>query len=218
MRFLKKFKLFTESAAVPATTGNAPEPPGDSTDNINAAKPDDELVKKNDDVNKESLKMIQDNLTYYKQKKQKMDGIFNNKKIVDDVALNQALQKDVYNNEKDGKKRNPYLVSYESVWRLKREVDKISTAIDTDNGRKNDVQQQVNNLNDRINSINDATEKQKVTDQVTKSNSYLQTLTQTITANKKELSLSDKNYQKKRVDFDTLIKKETQKIQTLSKK
>ena len=208
MRFLKNYKIFTEAVA-------APDP--NASPEIKTAAPDDDLSKKNDVVNKEALKTIQDNLNYYKQKRQSMDYIFGNKKM-DDNAINIQLQKKVYDNEKDSKKRNPYLVSYESIWRLKRGVDKISLAIDTDNGRKNDVQKQINDLNDRLNSIQDDVEMTNIKTQISKSQDYMNTLNQTINSNKKELAQSDKNYQKKKAYFDTSIKTELQKIQSLSKK
>jgi division protein CdvB (Snf7/Vps24/ESCRT-III family) len=54
------------------------------------------------------------------------------------------LQKNIYKNERDMKKRNRYLKELESVYTLKRKADKISLQIETDMERVDEINKQIN--------------------------------------------------------------------------
>ena len=110
MKFLKGFKLFLEADDV-----EIQETPGA-----------DELVKDNEKTNKESLNMIQKDIAYYKSKKDVMKKIFDDSER-QDSEINNDLQKNVYANQRDVKKRNRYLKELESVYTLKRTADRLST-------------------------------------------------------------------------------------------
>lgn len=201
MKFLKHYKLFLEAE--------------DPIVNTSAVDPD--LPLQNDKVNSESLQQIQKNLSEYKQKRQVLDDIFKSN-LTDDVKLNNDIQNKVYGNEKDVKKRNTYLQSYEALLKLKRMVDKISSSIETDTSRKFDITKQLNDLSDRLSSASTDVDKTSITSQINKSKEYIETLNQTILSNKKELVLADKNYQKKKKDLDSQMKIEEDKIKKLLSK
>lgn len=177
----------------------------------------DQIIDDNEKVNKESLDDISKELAFFKTKKVVMEDIFKDTEK-QDIQIDNELQSKVYNNQKDVKKRNKYLKELESVYRLRRNADKIKLQIEVDNGRKEDIQKQLNDLSDRFNQIDDVTQKSKISERIEKSRSYLNTLNQTINTNKSEYSKIDKNYDTKRKSFESMMKQEEQKIKSLSQK
>ena len=203
MKFLKHFRLFLEADEVDV---NIEETPGS-----------DELVSDNEKTNQDALNSIQKDIAYYRSKKEVMENIFKdvNKQ---DSQINDELQKNIYKNERDMKKRNRYLKELESVYTLKRKADKISLQIETDMERVDEINKQINDLKDRFNQLDDSVQKSKVSDRIEKSRDYLKKLNQTLLTNKSEYSKIDKNYQKKRDDFESMMRAEEQKIKNLSQK
>jgi predicted nucleic acid-binding Zn-ribbon protein len=203
MKFLKHFRLFLEADEVDV---NIEETPGS-----------DELVNDNEKTNQDALNSIQKDIAYYRSKKEVMGNIFKdvNKQ---DSQINDELQKNIYKNERDMKKRNRYLKELESVYTLKRKADKISLQIETDMERVDEINKQINDLKDRFNQLDDSVQKSKVSDRIEKSRDYLKKLNQTLLTNKSEYSKIDKNYQKKRDDFESMMRAEEQKIKNLSQK
>jgi uncharacterized coiled-coil protein SlyX len=201
MKFLKGFKLFLEADDV-----EIQETPGS-----------DELVKDNEKTNKESLDMIQKDIAYYRSKKDVMQKIFDDSER-QDSEVNIDLQKNVYANEKDVKKRNRYLKELESVYTLKRTADRLSTQIETDKKRVDELTKQMNDLKDRFNQLDDSSQKVKVSERIEKSRDYLKTLNQTILFNNSEYAKIDKNYKTKKTNFESMMKVEEQKIKNLSQK
>jgi chromosome segregation ATPase len=203
MKFLKHFRLFLEADEVDV---NIEETPGS-----------DELVNDNEKTNQDALNSIQKDIAYYRSKKEVMENIFKdvNKQ---DSQINDELQKNIYKNERDMKKRNRYLKELESVYTLKRKADKISLQIETDMERVDEINKQINDLKDRFNQLDDSVQKSKVSDRIEKSRDYLKKLNQTLLTNKSEYSKIDKNYQKKRDDFESMMRAEEQKIKNLSQK
>ncbi len=201
MKFIKGYQLFLE---MDDTNISAP----DVTD-------DTSLIDQNDKVNAESLQLIQKDISIYKSKKQVIENLFKDSKM-DDVKLDNEIQKQVYNNERDVKKRNKYLLAYESLYKLKRMVDRLSSSINDDSLKKTEVQNQINELSSRFNQLSDVGQKTKISGQIEKSRDYLKQIDQTILSNKKELALSDKQYQTKRKNFETQMKIEEDKITKLS--
>jgi uncharacterized coiled-coil protein SlyX len=201
MKFLKGFKLFLEADDV-----EIQETPGS-----------DELVKDNEKTNKESLDMIQKDIAYYRSKKDVMQKIFDNSQR-QDSEINNDLQKNVYANQRDVKKRNRYLKELESVYTLKRTADRLSTQLETDKKRVDELTKQMNDLKDRFNQLDDSSQKSKVSERIEKSRTYLNTLNQTILYNKSEYAKIDKNYKTKKTNFEAMMKVEEQKIKNLSQK
>lgn len=200
MKFLKDFKLFLEADDV-----EIQETPGA-----------DELVSDNEKTNKESLNMIQKDIAYYRSKKDVMQKIFDDSQR-QDSEINGDLQKNVYANQKDVKKRNRYLKELESVYTLKRTADRLATQIETDKKRVDEVTKQMNDLKDRFNQLDDSTQK-TISERIEKSRDYLKTLNQTILFNKSEYAKIDKNYKTKKTNFEAMMKLEEQKIKNLIQK
>ena len=208
MKFLKDWKLFLEADEVESEN---------NTQQTEITQQGDILSKENDKANGESLKQIQTDLSYYKSKVQVMMDIFkDSSKLESD--LNSQIQQKVYNNQKDAKKRNKYLVDLEGLYRMKRRVDRTNLDIIENTNRKEGVQQQMNDLKDRFNESEDASQKTKLSEQIEKSRNYLKQLSDTVTSKKKELTQLDKNYQEKRKKFETMMKTEENRIKDLSRK
>lgn len=199
MKFLKDFKLFLEADEIEETPGV------------------EDLVSGNDKTNQDAIRSIQKDIEYYRSKKEVMENIFKdiNK---EDSKINDELQKNIYKNERDMKKRNRYLKELESVYILKRKADKISLQIETDMGRVDEINRQMNDLKDRFNQLDDKVQKSKVSERIEKSRDYLKKLNQTILVNKSEYGKIDKNYQKKRDNFEAMMRAEEQKIKNLGQK
>lgn len=207
MKFLKDWKLFLE----------ADEVESEDTTQTEITQQGDILSKENDKANGEALKQIQTDLSYYKSKVQVMMDIFkDSSKLESD--LNSQIQQKVYSNQKDAKKRNKYLVDLEGLYRMKRRVDRTNLDIIENTNRKEGVQQQMNDLKDRFNESEDASQKTKLSEQIEKSRNYLKQLSDTVTSKKKELTQLDKNYQEKRKKFETMMKTEENRIKDLSRK
>jgi hypothetical protein len=208
MKFLKDWKLFLEADEFE---------PEDNTQQTEITQQGDILSKENDKANGEALKQIQTDLSYYKSKSQVMMDIFkDSSKLESD--LNSQIQQKVYNNQKDAKKRNKYLVDLEGLYRMKRRVDRTNLDIIENTNRKEGVQQQMNDLKDRFNQSEDTTQKNKLSEQIEKSRNYLKQLSDTVISKKKELSQLDKNYQEKRKKFEMMMKTEENRIKDLSRK
>ena len=201
MKFLKRFELFLEADGV-----EIQETPGA-----------EELISDNEKTNKESLNMIQKDIAYYRSKKDVMKKIFDDSER-QDSEINNDLQKNVYANQRDVKKRNRYLKELESVYTLKRTADRLATQLETDKKRVDELTKQMNDLKDRFNQLNDSSQKSKVSERIEKSRTYLNTLNQTILYNKSEYAKIDKNYQTKKTNFEAMMKLEEQKIKNLSQK
>ena len=201
MKFLKRFELFLEADGV-----EIQETPGA-----------EELISDNEKANKESLNMIQKDIAYYRSKKDVMKKIFDDSER-QDSEINNDLQKNVYANQRDVKKRNRYLKELESVYTLKRTADRLATQLETDKKRVDELTKQMNDLKDRFNQLDDSSQKSKVSERIEKSRTYLNTLNQTILYNKSEYAKIDKNYQTKKTNFEAMMKLEEQKIKNLSQK
>jgi predicted nucleic acid-binding Zn-ribbon protein len=203
MKYIKQYKLFLEQ-----------DETGPTSDDVSATPTDDKLVAQNDKSNQQALDSIQKDLATFQSKKQAMMDAF--KDITkDDNTLNADLQKNVYDNQKDVKKRNKYLQSLEGIYKMKRRVDKITQSITDDTAKKADVQKQINDLTDRFNDLSDDKQKVTISTQIEKSRNYLKQLSDTIMSNNKELSSSRKDYDTQRKDFETQMKTEAEKIKNI---
>lgn len=207
MKFLKDWKLFFE----------ADEAEVEDTQQTEITQQGEVLSAENQKTNDEALKQIQKDLAYYKSKVQVMLDIFKDSKK-EESKLNLELQKKVYNNERDFKKRNKYLVDLESLYRMKRQLDKTNLDVTENQNRKGEIQKQMNDLRDRFNQSEDETQKGKISNQIEKSRNYLKQLSDTVISKKKQASQIDKNYQQKRKNFETMMKTEENRIKDLSQK
>ena len=205
MRFLKNYKLFLEADSDGTDI---------TVDDVQTTSPNDELVNQNNKDNQLALQTIEKDIAYFKSKKQVMMNIFKDSTL-DDATLNSKLQQNVYNNQKDVKKRNKYLQNLEGIYKLNRRVEKLTKSISDDTGRKSDIQEQINDLTDRFNQLDDEKQKVSISTQLDKSKLYLKQLGDTILANTKELSSSRKDYDTQRKNFETQMKVEETKIKNI---
>ena len=206
MKFLKKWQLFLEADDTETDTQQA-----------EITQQGDVLSKDNQKANDEALKQIQKDLAYYKSKVQVMLDIFKDS-TKEESDLNLELQKKVYNNERDFKKRNKYLVDLESLYRMKRQLDRTNLDVTENQNRKTEIQKQMNDLRDRFNQSEDVKQKSTLSEQIEKSRNYLKQLSDTVLSKKKQASQIDKNYQQKRKNFETMMKTEENRIKDLSRK
>lgn len=202
MKYLKRFRLFEADDEV-------------SADEVSFVKPDDKLENDNKNANLEVLKEIQKNLAEYKQKKSTIDDVFRDEEA-DDMKIQSDLEKKVYGNERDVKKRNKYLSNYESLCRLKRVVDKIYDSISRDRSKTSEINDQISDLTERLNDVSSEKQKENINQQITKSKEFLKKVETNIADNQRKLALSEKDYINKKNDFDKQMKIEEERMQKLS--
>lgn len=207
MKFLKDWRLFLEAEEAEVEDNTQTE----------ITQQGEVLSKENDKVNSDSLKQIQKDLAYYKSKVQVMLDLFKDSTKLE-ADLNQQLLQKVYNNQKETKKRNKYLVDLESLYRLKRNMDRMNLDVTENQNRKSDIQKQMNDLKDRFNQVEDSNQKVKLSEQIEKSRNYLKQVDTTILSKKKQITQMDKNYQQKRKNFESMMKVEENRIKDLSRK
>jgi hypothetical protein len=200
MKYLKKYKIFLEQ---------------ETSDDITST-PDEGISDENAKLNSDSLNMIKKSLEEFRGKKSTAESIFSKSELTDS-EINSELEKSVFNNEKDDKKRNKYLSMLVSIMKLKRRVEKISSSIEEDLTKKSETQRQISELKNRFNEIENESQKTKIDNSIKKSEEYLKKISGKIESNKKELSLSEKNWEKKKSDFEGTMKIEEEKIKNLQK-
>lgn len=187
MKYIKKYSIYLES---------------------------DDVNIDNDLVNKSSISDIQKSISYYNSKKQVMMDVFKDIKKSDD-DINKDLISKVYSNDKDVKNHNKYLVNLESIYRLKRNMDKVELNIEEDNIRKSDTQRQLNDLSDRLSQVDSKEKIDLIKKQIDSSKNYIKKLDSNITNSKSEISKLSNSIKLKKEDFDKFIKIEMDKISKL---
>lgn len=201
MKFLKKYSLFLEQ--------------DDISDDIKPTS-DNNIIDSNDKANSDALQSIKKDFQEFRSKKSVVESIFS-KLDKTDSEVDDELQKNVFNNQKDSNKRNKYLTLLTSLYKLKRRVDKIILSIEKDKEKQSEVQKQISDLIDRFNQLQNSDQKAVVDSQRKKSEEYLKEINMKISQNQKELSLSEKNYEKKKEDFEKTMQVEEEKIKNLEK-
>jgi hypothetical protein len=201
MKFLKKYSLFLEQ--------------DDISDDITSTS-DNNIIDSNDKANSDALQTIKKDFEEFRSKKSVVESIFS-KLEKTDSEVDDELQKNVFNNQKDINKRNKYLTMLVSLYKLKRRVDKIILSIEKDKEKQSEVQKQISDLIDRFNQLQNDDQKVVVDSQRKKSEEYLKEIKMKITQNQKDLSLSEKNYLKKKEDFEKSMEVEEEKIKNLEK-
>lgn len=205
MKYLKKYVLFLEADE---NTG---------TDEINPLPSDPELDSKTDKTESESLSDSQSLLSEFQDKKSKMESIFKDTKILDDVSLENALLNGIYNSKKEVKQRNKWLKEFEGILRAERRKNSLQLAIGSDEDQVKKTNDDINRLS---NEISDASVKRKEQIVVTleMNKKRLKELKDNILSNKKLLSQDVINWNKKHEDFKRSIKTEEERIKNLLSK
>jgi len=201
MKWLKKYSMFLEK--------------DETSDDITSTE-ETSLIDDNEKTNQESLDLIQKDLSEFRSKKGVVEDILSDMEK-NDSQIDSELQQKVFNNQREDSKRNKYLRMLVSLYKLKRRTDKLALAIETDVEKKSEVQKQISDLIERFNQLENPSQKVKVDSQRKKSEEYLKELNLKINDNKKELALSEKNYDKKKEDFEKQMKIEEEKIKSLQK-
>lgn len=201
MKFLKKYSLFLEQ--------------DDTSDDITSTS-DNNIIDSNQKTNSDALQSIKKDFEEYRSKKSMVESVFSELDRTDS-EVDDELQKSVFNNQKEVNKRNKYLTMLVSLYKLKRRVDKIILSIEKDKEKQSEVQKQISDLIDRFNQLQNDEQKAVVDSQRKKSEEYLKEIKMKITQNQKDLSLSEKNYEKKKEDFEKSMKVEEEKIKNLEK-
>ena len=98
MKYLKYFYLFLE----------ADEPIG--TDDIKSVSTDPQLDTQTKDTEKNVLADVIKNLEDFKNRRQQMESIFKDPKIQSDSDLEKELMNKVYQNKKETRQRNRFLI------------------------------------------------------------------------------------------------------------
>jgi len=191
MRYIKSFKIFEAVDEM-------------SVDDIKSVKPDDKLGNDNKNINLDVLNTIKSDISEYEQKKSAIDNIFNNNEY-DEEKINSELLSKVYNSNKN---KNKYLSAYESISRLKRQVDRISTSIIDDKLRSTDIKNQISSLKSSLIDAN-SVQKENIND-------YFNKINTNINDNKRKLALLEKDYVEKKKNFDNQMKIEADRIRKLS--
>jgi len=191
MRYIKSFKIFEAVDEM-------------SVDDIKSVKPDDKLGNDNKNINLDVLNTIKSDISEYEQKKSAIDNIFNNNEY-DEEKINSELLSKVYNSNKN---KNKYLSAYESISRLKRQVDRISTSIIDDKLRSTDIKNQISSLKSSLIDAN-SVQKENIND-------YFNKINTNINDNKRKLALLEKDYVEKKKNFDNQMKIEADRIRNLS--
>lgn len=186
-----------------------------SSDDIQAVSPDMELQKQTQKSRKGALDKIKMDLKEFTQKKQVVDDIFKNAK--DDKELKQALQDKVYKNRPQDQGRNPYLQEYEYVYRAFRRVNKIKKSLRDDELNKKETEQTINSLKSDLSDTTDKVDILDLQDKMKKNQDYKKKIDVNINKNKRQLSLDQTNYQKRKRDFETEMKEEQKRIENISK-
>ena len=201
MKWLKKYPIFLEQ--------------DETSDDITSTE-ETSLIGDNEKTNQESLNLIQKDLSEFRSKKGVVEDILSDMDK-NDSQIDSELQQKVFNNQREDSKRNKYLRMLVSLYKLKRRTDKLALAIETDVEKKSEVQKQISDLIERFNQLENPSQKVKVDSQRKKSEEYLKELNLKINDNKKELALSEKNYEKKKEDFEKQMQIEEEKIKSLQK-
>jgi hypothetical protein len=201
MKWLKKYSMFLEK--------------DETSDDITSTE-ETSLIDDNEKTNQESLDLIQKDLSEFRSKKGVVEDILSDMEK-NDSQIDSELQQKVFNNQREDSKRNKYLRMLVSLYKLKRRTDKLALAIEADVEKKSEVQKQISDLIERFNQLENPSQKVKVDSQRKKSEEYLKELNLKINDNKKELALSEKNYDKKKEDFEKQMKIEEEKIKSLQK-
>lgn len=205
MKYLKNYALFQEADETGVTT--KPD---------NTVKP---ATKEDDNkADTEFLTSVQKSLSEYKSKKSKMDQIYA-QKDVDINKIKDDIQTSVYNNQKDVKKKNPYLLEYESILDIQNKINSINKALNDYMVDKDNTNKSIREFTQRLSEESEASqeEKDKIKAQIDTNKKHLIDIQKGMTFNKQQLSLSEKNIELKKRNFDIKIKSDINRIKDLLK-
>jgi len=205
MKYLKKYILFLEDIE------------NIVTDDISALPSDPELDSKTDKTKSESLSDSQALLREFQDKKSKIESIFKDPKITDDVSLDNALLNGVYNSKREVKDRNKWIKEFESILRAERRKNALQSAIGSDEDQVKKTNDDINRLNNEILNASDK-RKDQIVSSLEMNKKRLKEIKDNILLNKKLLSEDITNWNKNLENFKKSIKIEEERIKNLLSK
>ena len=206
MRYLKKFYLFLEAEDL------------EGVDDIKSVPDDKSLETSTNDSQKNALSEVEKNLKDFQNRRQKMENIFNDKKIISDSDLEKALMNGVYDNKKENRQRNRFLKDFESVLRSDRRKKSLEQSISKDQDSIKSTNDEISRLNDEIRMDVSQKRKEDLMVSLKKNEDRLKELKDNILKNQQILKRDIIIWQKKREDFKKDMKDEEERIKKLSTK
>ena len=206
MRYLKKFQLFLEADEL------------EGVDDIKSIPDDKTLDASTNDAQKNALMDVDRNLKDFQNRRQKMENIFNDKKIVSDSDLEKELMNSVYGNKKENRQRNRFLKDFESVLRSERRKKSLEQSISKDQDSLKSTNDEISRLNDEMRMDIGDKRKEQLVISLKKNEDRLKELKDNILKNQQILRRDIIVWQKKREDFKKDMKDEEERIKKLSTK
>ena len=206
MRYLKKFQLFLEADEL------------EGVDDIKSIPDDKTLDASTNDAQKNDLMDVDRTLKDFQNRRQKMENIFNDKKIVSDSDLEKELMNGVYGNKKENRQRNRFLKDFESVLRSERRKKSLEQSISKDQDSLKSTNDEISRLNDEMRMDIDDKRKEQLVISLKKNEDRLKELKDNILKNQQILRRDIIVWQKKREDFKKDMKDEEERIKKLSTK
>lgn len=177
MKYLKKYKLFLEE------------------DEFDIKETDKEDVK----LSKEKLNLVEKQLQEYQSKKQSIDQIYKSAKTIEETG---EKVKAILGDESE--ERNPFLVDYNNIARITKEVELIQKETIQDKLRADDFREESN-------LIKDPTTKAAIVGKLTDIQNRIANKNKDILDKKKEIEELSKEHQDKmgkmKEDMEDYIKK-----------
>lgn len=196
MKYVKRYLLFLE----------------DENTDVYSLSPDSQLQSKTDSLHKDVVSEIQNNLKEFQSKKQKMEEIFKNTKITNDVDLEKSLISGVYGGKKENRQRNKFLKGFESILRSDRRKNLLQFSIGQDTDRIKQTTDDINRLNDESRITTDSKRLDSIKNSLDLNNKRIKELKDNIQKNKSILSKERDEFKKDMVDEENRLKKLDTKI------
>lgn len=148
-------------------------------------------------LSKEKLDKIKSQLSEYKSKKSKIDNIY----TLDNENIEEDLEKVIGDDEES----NPFLVSYVSIAKLNRKVEKL---------KKNETKKSIE-LNELKDRLNDATDdiKQDINNRIDKVKTQISDIKKDILKTNKKIPELEKSHKEKMDNIEQDIKNWISKIE-----
>ena len=206
MKHIKKFYLFLEAENL------------EGSDDVNAVPNDTQMDNSTDAAEKSALTEIEKNLKDFQNRRQKMENIFNDKKIISDSDLEKALLNGVYDNKKENRSRNRYLKDFESILRSERRKKKLEESIAKDKDSIKSTNDDIFRLESEMRMDLSQKRMDDIKISLDKNRNRLKELKDNILKNEQMLKRDIIGWQKKREDFKKDMKDEEERIKKLSSK
>jgi len=188
MKYLKKYKLFTEEVDF----------------NVNITdEPDLKMAK-------EKLATLKTNLSDYKTKKPLIDTAYLTIKI--DAELQKKIEQIIGKTDAQaGKDRNPFLVEYLHVSNLKRKINNLQNELVKDKLSKDDFTEELSLSTEASTKTSVSSKISDITNRISTKTASIASLSKEVADSEKELQTKMFNVEKEMQDYIKKISSEVQK-------